>query len=274
MSTLTPHTDYNPVPRVEIDLVGSDVPAGTKFITLLATVEGRSFEVRGVIEEGWAGAAGYLDMEAPFGVPVTYTLVAMNAAKAPIARTNIGTTQVDCNDTLIQQPLNPQLNAIVHRLAATGAEIRRSVDADTRYPEGSVYPVVTARSPRHGITGLVLDVLVESTTMAKRLRATLGRDDAPELPVWLVRTPPPQPIPRLLFCYVPELMEVDLSWGRNIARFSATVDEVLPPAPGLIVPLLEYADLDAAYATYAARDAAYATYADGDSDWTLAGLAS
>lgn len=273
MSSLTPLPDYNPVPRVEIELEAGDVPVGTAFITIIATIEGRAFEVRGAIEQGWAGADSFLDMEAAFGVPIAYTLVTMDVNKTVLARTSLGTTQVDCTDTLIQQPLNPQLNAIVARLAATGGEVRRGVDADTRYPEGFALPVVTARSPRRGITGLNLDLLVESGTMADALWSTLGTQDAPELPVWLVRTPPPHRIPRVLFCYVPELVEVDLSWGRNLARFTATVDEVQPPAPGLIVPLLEYADLDAAYATYADRDAAYDTYAEGDADWSLAGLA-
>ena len=50
-------------------------------------------------------------------------------------------------------------------------------------------------------------------------------------------------------------------------------DEVAPPAPGLFIPLLRAADVNAFYATAAAANAAYLTASDLNRDYSLAGYA-
>ena len=55
----------------------------------------------------------------------------------------------------------------------------------------------------------------------------------------------------------------------EILRWDITADEVAPPTPALIVPILTYADFNDAYATYAEFNAAYASYLEASRDYSL-----
>lgn len=270
MATLTPLADFTPVPRVNIAMVAADLPVGTTSVSLFKVVGGRTISVRGAVLRAFVTSLTLQDMEAPFGVATNYLAEGFNSLGASLGRVSLGTTTLDVTDSVIQQPLDPSLSAKVTRLQALGSELHRKVRGELVTPEGRVRPTLIAEGPRQGLSELDLDFLVEPAG-ADTLIASLGTEDKPQLPVWLIRTPPPQRLPRLLYVFVPDLVEVPYP-NNGVVRLQAQVDEIEPPAPGLVTPPLSYADLDAAYATYALRDAAYASYAAMDSDWSLAGL--
>jgi len=118
----------------------------------------------------------------------------------------------------------------------------------------------------------MVDFGVATREDADRVRATLGTQAEPQLPVWLVRTHQGL-LPRRFYGHVKSLVEADINLraGKTWSRFQSTLSEVARPAPGLQVSPLSYDDLDVSYASYDERDAAYASYDEMDTDWSLAG---
>lgn len=126
--TLTPRTDFFPVPRVEITIeplavfdggsaestgsgtlsggsagaTGSlvtggdasttpiDIPDGTDSVTLWWRSQGRTDRVRGAISRFFTGAGGFLDLEAGLNVPTTYELEC-SVHGTSVARVSLGT---------------------------------------------------------------------------------------------------------------------------------------------------------------------------------------
>lgn len=275
MSSLTAQNDMTPVPRVEIVIAPADVLAGTVTVTIRRRAENRYFFVRRGIGRSIASTLVTIDYEAPFNVVSTYEALCYDAAGAYLGAVQLGSTTVSCDQTVIQQPLDPRLCAIVYRLESTGAEISRPMPGDLARLEDAALPRVIGQGPRQGVTDVALSLLVTSQEMGDRLQATLGTYETRQLPVWLVRTPPPQRLPRVFFCFVPNLaeLEVNLHAGGSMIRYSATVTEVPPPAPGLSPAVLRYSDIKTVYPTYSALKAAYSLYSDILRDQSLVGAA-
>ncbi len=271
---LTPLPDMAPVPRVLIDAPMSLFPAGAATVSFTRTSEGVTHDVRGGQRLPATVPAIVTDPEPGFGVVSTYTVVGRNSAGDVIGTFPVGTVTLEYSKVVIQQPLDPRLAVEVERLAAPARTIRRSTPGELVYPEGQSRPGLVGLGPRRGVQDLTLEVRVQSNAAADMLQATLGTEDAPQLPVWLVRTPPGQRIPRVLFCHVPELVEQDVSWYSERVVFAAEVTEVRPPAAGIAGSGLTYSDVGVFYSTYSALGAAYATYSDIARDTSLVGAAN
>lgn len=275
MSSLTPHTDMVPVPRVEVVVDPGDLLPGTASITIRHRGDGREFFVRGAIDRSGVATVVAFDYEAPFRVEAVYEVLCFSSAGDYIGAVLIGSTTVECDLTVIQQPLDPKLNAVVRRLRATAETVSREARAELVDIEGEALPSLVGTGPRRGVSGLLLDLFVDSHEMADRLQATLGTYAQPQPQVWLVRTPPPMRIPRVLYCHVPALTEVEVNnhLGMSSIRFQATVTEVPQPAPGVSPAVLRYSDVEALYADYSDVEAVYTLYSDIQRDSSLIGAA-
>lgn len=274
MSTLTAFADMSPVPRVLVDVPVEDFPAGSVTVSLQSTVEGRTMFVRGGVRKAATAPLIVLDPEPGLMVPTSYTVVGYAADGTVVGTWPIGATVVEFDGTVIQQPLDPRLSVRVARLEETAREVSRSTPGELVYPQGSVLPGLVGLGPRRGVHGLKLDVLVDSEEAADALQRTLGTYDTPQLPIWLVRTPPGQRFPRIFFCHVPELVEIPVFGARNpLSRFQATVSEVRPPAPGIAVAALTHSDMKVFFTTHSEVKAEYATHSDVKRDTSLIGAA-
>lgn len=276
MSSLTPFTDMAPVPRVLVDVPVVEFPVGSVTVSLTRTSEGRTFDVRGGQRLPAASPAIVIDPEAGFGVESQYTLLGRDADGAVVGSWPIGSVVLDVSVTVVQQPLDPRLSAVVDRREGTGFELSRAAPGGPMYPQGRVLPGLVGLGPRRGLAGVTLDLVAESAEAADALQSTLGSYEKPQLPVWLVRTPPDQRIPRVFFCHVPELVELDTyrHTGSGFTHFSASVTEVRPPAAGITASVLRYSDVQVFYSTYSAVKAAYATYSDVKRDTSLVGASN
>ncbi len=273
MSTLTPFTDMAPVPRVLVDVPVGEFPAGSVTVSLTRTAEGRTMDVRGGQRLSATSPVVVLDPEPAFGIDNEYTLLGHDGDGNVIGSWPLGTVVVDTDRVVIQQPLDPRLAVEVVRRAGTASEIARETPGSLLYPQGQVLPGLVGLGPRRGVNGLPLAIKVASGAEADILQATLGTYTQRQLPIWLVRTPPGQRIPRILFCRVAELTELDDSWWTDEVRFAAVVTEVRPPAAGISAAVLTYSDVRVFYATYSAAKARYATYSDVKRDTSLIGAA-
>ncbi|WP_292698145.1 hypothetical protein, partial [Microbacterium sp. 69-10] len=275
---LAPLPDMAPVPRILVDVVPSQFPPGAVTVGLTRTAEGRTFDVRGGQRLPAGSPAVVTDSEAPFGLESTYTVVGYDADGNVVGSLPAGSVTLDCDLTVVQQPLDARLSAVVRRQDGTAAELVRSTPGEVMYPQGKVVPGLVGLGPRRGLAGVPLDLTCDADQV-EALQASLGTYEVPQLPVWLVRTPPDDTggtrLPAVFFCHVPELVEVD-AWrhtGTGWSRFRATVTEVSPPAPGITATVLTHSDVKALFTTHSEVKAQYATHSDLKRDTSLIGAA-
>lgn len=255
-----------------------DVPEGTDSVTLWRVSEGRRMKVRGAIDRFFAGELGVLDLEAGRkGASSQYEIECFVDGELAGTR-SLGAitlpTPGPLYQTVIQQPLNPFLSVVLEEFTASVPSITREAPGEVVYTEGSRYPTLISAGPRRGVTGVQLDFIAPSRELAAQMWATLGTDDNPQLPAWLIRSNHPL-LPAVFFCEVLSLAEVDhnLYVGGSQSRFRATVTEIAPPAPGLVISPLSYPDLDVTFESYDDMDEAFPSYNARDTAWDLAGAA-
>lgn len=265
----------NPVPGVSVSFAAADIPAGTTKVTVWREADGRTFKVRGGVDRAFSASLGLLDLEAPFDTESAYELECWNGATF-LSRILLGSVTLPWtggdNELLIQQPLDPHLCLVVENLDGSWPAITRDSAGERVLTEGAHYPVLIGFGPRQAAKSVDLDVAVTSRAEAATLWATLGTEERPQLPVWLIR-PHYGLLPRVFFCHVQTVAEVDIdtAMGNEWSRFKSTVDQIAPPAPALIVSPLSYTDLDVTYASYTTMDSAFASYNARDTAWNLAG---
>lgn len=310
--SLTPLPDMAPVPRVEVRLeaavvydggspgetgpslsggtpggtgqvldggtpatVSVDVPAGTDRVTLWRTCQGRSIKVRGGVDRFYGGSFALLDLEAGFDRASTYELECWDGS-TPVGRVALGSVTLPGPDdpwvTVVQQPLEPRLNVVFEETGVNAPGVGRVGPGSLVTVEGKSYPTVLSQGPRGGLSGVELSFAATTREVAAAAWATVGSEDDPQLPVWLVRSRHPL-LPAVFFCDNRGLQEigVNLHVGGTESRFELTVEEVAPPAPALVVSPLSYTDLDVSFPGYDVMDAAFTSYDARDSAWEYAG---
>lgn len=275
MTSLTAYNDMLPVPRVEIVVTTPSLIATTATITLRAKADGRTFEVRDGIRVPAATTVVRFDYEPAFNVPSVYEALCYNAAGVYLGAVRLGTVTVACDLTVLQQPLDPRRNAIVGVLAESARAIERPASGELVWPDGAEFPVMVGQGPRRGIVGMTYSVYTDTLAMANRLQATLGGYDDRQLQMWLIRSPNRIRLPRKLFCGVANFVEADVNLriGKEGIRFTASLTEMAPPAPGRSPSVLRYSDVGAVFSTYSALGATYTLYSDIARDQSLVGAA-
>jgi hypothetical protein len=268
--TLTPTIDSNPCPRVLVAF--TSLAAGTQTINVYRTTEGRRFKVRGGVNLFAVGGASVMDFECPFQVPASYQAEQFNAAGVSLGFTDASTITLNVTQTWIHQPLSPMLAVTAKIMMDSANDFSRPTPGRTDWPEGATAGTLIG-GQRRGLTQMPLHLKFASTTDLDEFSSMLGGYTSNFPAVLCVRTPGPAPrIPRLLFASFLDAREI-IGGINRLLTVQATIDEVAPPAPGLIIPTLRREDLDVAYATRGAGDAAYSTRLARDTDYTKAGLA-
>lgn len=268
--TLTATIDSNPCPRVLVAF--TSLAAGTQTINVYRTAEGRRFKVRGGVNLFAVGGASVMDFECPFQTAASYQAEQFNASGVSLGFTDAASITLAVTQTWIHQPLSPTLAVTAKILMDSANEFSRPAPGGTEWPEGAVVGTLIG-GQRRGLTQMSMHVKFGSIADLDEFSSMLGGYTTNFPAVLCVRTPGPAPrIPRLLFASFLDAREV-IGGVNRLLTVQATVDEVTPPAPGIIIPTLRRADLDVAYATRGAGDAAYSTRGARDSDYTKAGLA-
>ena len=313
--SLTPFTDFAPVPRVEVRVdpmlvfdgggpgtsgaplldggaPGStgapfeggdpgtlmvDVPEGTDRVTVWRRCRGRALKVRGAVDRAFMESVSLLDFEAGFDATSTYELECF-AGGLPVGRVTLGSVVLpgpaDKFATVVQQPLNPALNVVLEETDVHVPSVERVAPGASVDVMGRSYPTLVSAGPRGGVTGAELVFAAKDRATADAVWATLGDEDRPQLPVWLVRSRHPL-LPPVFFTDAFSLREsgVDLHVGGSQSAFSLTATEVAPPAPALVVSPLTYTDLAAVFPTYSGMAEALPTYSGWASAYEYAGAA-
>ncbi|MBX3435919.1 MAG: hypothetical protein KF861_00290 [Planctomycetaceae bacterium] len=273
--TLTVPTDDIPAPRIIVTVDSLD--AGVASLTLTRTMRGRTFKVRGAVNVPVSSGFSIPDIEAGFGVPATYRAQLFDASGADLGYTVTASTTLERSASWIHNPLDPFGAAQIDVDDGTGRNLTRTSDGEVLYPQNRTLGVLLA-GPRHGLTGVDLFLSTTSKDGADAFQAMLGGYDITDqpTPTLCVRTPPQYSrLPPTFFAAVLSMTEkpITVHMGGELIEFEGSADEVAPPYPGIIVPLLTRDDVDAFYSTRDLLDAAYARRIDIDRDYSLVGTA-
>lgn len=271
--TLTPQTDYAPVPRVEIVFPSVAPTAATA--TVLRVTNGRTWRVRGGVRIFAAGGFALVDTETPFGVPTTYRAEMFDASGISIGFTGTSSVTLDAAGTCMHQPLDPARSVKVDPRRSFASSLAAPFSGGVAQPLDRNAPILITRG-RTGYRGINLDVVTDTFEDADAFRSMFGDPGRPLPPVICVRTEPRWRLPQPLFAAVLDAREerFDVEFGGSSIDWRIIADEVTPPAVALAAGVLTYADMEANYATYEPIEAAYLTYLDAESDFTLAGTGS
>lgn len=270
--SLTMLLDGNP--GVQVDFPSLDPACAA--ITVQRNQGGRTFNVRGLTNKVTAGTATGIDYEVGLGTPATYRAVMFDAAGNSLGYTDASGVQLDVAGTYIHQPLNPRLWVKARVQVATSQSVQFVAPGTFTTPEGAAVGVWIG-GKRTGIQNLQFQFRVASGDDGDTFLSMFGDYESDYPAVICVRTPPPVRLPRTLFLgpsnyglYPGPIENAQANF--TFVQYSMVSNEVQPPTPGLVVPLLSYADMNAAFATIGDFNAAYASYYAANSDYSKSGL--
>jgi len=301
--TLTTYTDDAPTPRVEVYFDEFDPDTATATVYRLAA--GREYQVRGAVRAATAGTLTRIDFECPFNILVTYRAEMFDAAGISLGFTDatalpdvidgpvpaddvypsdfyfpdeglIGTGLLSAYSWL-HNPLDPQGAVRVSAVSTTARSLSRPVSGVVSRPMGRRVGVMLSRG-RSGLSGFTYDIYAPDVASADKVQAMLGDYTTSAVPALCLRVggfETNMRIPKPLFLGVLDIAEedVDIRFGGSATIQRMTGDEVAPPVPGLFIPLLTNADIDAYYASNTAIDADNLSNGAIDRRYDLAGFA-
>jgi len=303
--TLTPYIDESPCPRVEVFF--EELHPDTATVTVLRSAGGREYQVRGAVRAVTAGTLSRIDFECPLNIPVTYRAEMFDDAGFSLGFTDptllgdvvaglapgeslapdddlppgawvVGTGLIS-DSTWLHNPLNPQGAVKVKALASTAQELSRPVPVEWSRPRGRRFAVGLAE-PRQGLAGLQFDVFAPDLEIADKIQELIGDYSTTSVPVICIRIglqDEPMRIPRPLFFGTEDIIERDINvrFRKGWTAQAMVGDEAEPPTPGLFIPLLTAADINAFYAgsTAAQLNNDHARAVDVNRRYDLAGYA-
>jgi hypothetical protein len=267
--TLTQYLDPNPSPRCLVTF--STVAPTAATLTVYRVAAGRQFQVRGGVNLACVGGVAVMDYEVPFGIPAVYQAQMFDSSGNSLGFTDMATTTLAVTAAWIHQPLSPTLAISPTVTAESMPTLVRETPGELLAVEGATVNTWIG-GQRLGFGKTALTILCATTADADEFQSMFGGYSTSFPAVLCIRTPPPFRLPPVFFAACPSPQELGYAAASTLI-FNLACDEVRPPTPGLVIPILRREDIDAAYTTRAARAAAYATRIARDNDYTKAGLA-
>jgi len=235
---------------------------------------GRELRMRGGFQAAVSGALTRIDFEIPFNTPVTYWAEMFDVAGLSLGMTDRTTTTLYSTLTWMHNPLDPR-GAVQVEMADTAARsFSRPSGGEIVHPLGRSFGVVIS-SGRSGLRDLVMDCYTATLEDADKVQAMFGTYSRGFVPVACIRVGSTMRVPKPLFLGVLDAVEedVDIRYGGTFTAHRLTGDEVSPPTPALVVPLLTRADLNSYYPTRAALNADHVSRLEVNRHYSLAGTA-
>lgn len=266
-------TNVTAAPFVEVFI--DDLIPEAASVTVYRLAAGREFEMRGAVRAPTAGAFTRIDFEIPFNTLVTYRAELFDAAGESLGFTDSASTTLLCADTWMHNPLNPAGAVKVFFGEDQAWSVTRPTPGVVSRPLGRRVGVVLSE-PRYGVVDLGLVVRTSTDADADGVQAMMGDNGMP--PIVCIRLGSQDQrlrVPQPLFLSALSVTEMDMDhrWGGTELAHDLRGDEVDPPIPGLFVPLLTRADLNAFYSSRSAMNAGGLMRLDLNRKYDLAGTA-
>lgn len=252
---ITPHTDYAPVPRV--DVLFDNLPFGAVYVTVFQISAEGTIPVRSAIRSFAAGGYFITDYEVPLGIPVSYRAEQFDAAGNSMGFTDTATTQVDIpvGVAVFQDPLEPAVSAVVGCEASFAETLSRTREVKRHLIGFETIALMGAMSLLEDVN---LRVWADADVTQRKFDAVLSRTQV------LVRTMPPMPLPRAFHVVIPSPKRVpfDIRFDGETNVWDLTAFEVTRSTLDIIVPPVTWQRVIDAYPTWADVIAAHPTWLD------------
>lgn len=257
-------------PGPHVQLVLTNINAWR--VTVWRTAAGRTFAVRGAVEErmygGSLGAMLITDWEAPLSQELIYAVEGFNADGDSLGIIDTAATQITAYRSTwgtIHDPYDPAGMVWVQWLAGSFEELVRQVPITEMRAINRSAPYVLS-GVRGGLTGLNASCITATREATAKLDRLLGRYDTPAPPAVCIRTGPEIPLPGgMVYASVmdnkrkhPLAVHSDTSF----ATWELEVDETQPPTPALIKGFPTYHSVESDAFSYADLNSEVETYLD------------
>ena len=261
-STVTPHEDMDPSPRVDVFIDDADLDGDAVTVTVHQISVAGDIEVRNMVGVSVVGGFAATDYEPPLGVAITYRVAQYDTGGTELGYALELTTQVDVetNVVVLSDPLAPGVAVKVRAEAGFAAQM-------TRRRPTKVYRAGYRTVALMGLQGLLEDVPLRCWTDNEGDREMFA--DVISQTQILVRTMPNFPLPRVVFAVVPDVVQTpfDYHQGGVTDVWDITGQEVSRPEIDIIVPVVNYQLLtdyvaSVAGGTYADMQVLWSTYLD------------
>lgn len=261
-------------PKVEVQLTG--LAASVATVTGYRLANGREHVIRGMIRVAVSGGGTWVDFAVP-AQQATYKVEMFDSSGSSLGFTESVDVTLGFSGCWMHNPLSPSGAVRVTLLDTAGGSLSRPVPGSVVYPKGRRVGVMVA-NPRRGVAGGVFDVFCDDLDTADAVQAFLGDYTTTTVPVICVRPGVDYAGLRVtspMFLGVNDIAEegVDVRFGGEATIQRIRGDEVSEPAPGVFVPLLTRADLNAYYATRQDLNESYLTRLSANGDYDLSGYA-
>ena len=270
--SLTIDPNWGDKPSPFVDVLVSDIPAGTERFTVTRIVEGRAFKVRGLVDVLAAGGGTIRDHEAPFITPCTYQTEYFMGGLSSGFSTQQTTVLYGLAPgwAWFSDPLNPESAVKVRLVNGAAGTISRPTPGEFMdVPRRSVG--FTIPGTRGGVQQVVLDCYTDTRADGLKFDALFGGYDSDALAIVCVRARPETWLPPTLFAFVGSPSKRPVGTEGMELLWDLVGTETTPPAPAFVTPLLTYQHFTDFYATYAAFTAAYPSYLEASRDYTVRG---
>jgi hypothetical protein len=273
---LTVFLDANPKPRAEVRFLS--FAAGTRTVTVRRSTGVRVMDVRGAVDVATAGSLSRIDLEVSPGVRMDYWAEMFDASGGSLGLTGVSSVTFYDTATWVFNPLDPAGAVRVAFRDNAARSIDRPTNADVVFPLGRRVGVVVG-SDRSGIRDVVLDVVTDTLEDADKFAALLGGYTSRTVPVlcFSIGASDRIRLPRPFFVGVAGSAseeDVNFIYGGTTIAHTVKGSEVDPPSPGIFVPLLTRADVNAYYSSRGAANADNPSRGAFNRRYDLAGFAS
>ena len=234
-STVTPHEDMDPSPRVDVFIDAADLDGDTVTITVHQISVAGDIEVRNMRDVSALGGFADTDYAVPLGVPITYRVQQFDAAGVELGYVLSLTTQVDgdARYAIFSDPLVPG-DAVRVRME------RDFADTLTRSRPSRIYRAGYQTRALMGLQSLLEDVRLRCWTDTAEDRDAFW--DIVSRSSILVRIMPNSPLPLLFHAVIPDVNQVPFDYhaGGTTDVWDIKGQQISRPEIDILVAVINY----------------------------------
>jgi hypothetical protein len=218
MATITVQTDP---PSAHLVYEAADLPVGAATIRVTRTCEGVTTTLRDGLDKPCVGGVIVDDGEMPVGADVIYEGTVHDDSYVELGTTDflIGNVPTSPNDAWLSDPRDATSGVRVMLMDGAAATLSRPTPGN-RYQVGFTTIVLAGQTQL--LTDLPMGFFTE-TPEDRDAVVDLMRDTGGLI---LIRTPPPFPVPRLLYCWASNPVARTYGSDPDIAVWDNTVQEI------------------------------------------------
>jgi hypothetical protein len=234
-STVTPHEDMDPSPRVDVFIDDADLDPDTVTITVHQLSAAGDFEVRNMRGVSAVGGFAGTDYAVPLGVPITYKVQQYDVGGAELGFVLSLVTQVDIDPrfAVFSDPLAPG-DAVLVRME------RDFANTLTRRRPTQIYRAGYQTRALMGLQTLLEDVRLRCWTDTAEDRDVFW--EVVSRSSILVRIMPNSPLPLLFHAVIPDVNQVPFDYhaGGTTDVWDITGQQISRPEIDILVAVINY----------------------------------